>query len=228
MTNLKIMKSKLLLFVILALLLVNTAFSQEEQNKTFNTINERAVEVPYNQNASVQLPMLSKTYINIHEGSRLDFNVVDPDNFRILIRNSMIINKIENNTITILLSSDSSGYEEVMFNLGRDYIINYTYEFVPKIIITPIMARNRGGPEERFVMLYFLVNSIKTRVTDFSDVKPISLDFDKVTPYNPQAGEKIPEERKIEKVFNFILITAIIVLALYLIAYFISRKPKHR
>ncbi len=228
MTNLKIMNSKLLLFVILALLLVNTVFSQEEQNRTFNTINERAVEVPYGQNASVQLPMLSKTYINIHEGSRLDFNVVDPDNFRILIRNSMIINKIENNTINFLLSADGSEYKEVIFNSGRDYVINYTYEFSPRLIMRPVMIRNRGGPEERYVMIYFLVNSIKTRVTDFSDVKPIFIDFDKVTPYNPQADKTISEERKIEKVFNFILITAIIVLVLYLITYLISKKPKHR
>ena len=81
------MKSKLLLFAVLMLLLMNTAISQEAE-KRFNTLNEQAIEVSYGKNATAQLPMLSKTYITIHEGSRLDFNVVDPDNFRILIHNN--------------------------------------------------------------------------------------------------------------------------------------------
>ncbi len=221
------MKSKLFILAVLMLLLMNTAFSQEAE-KRFNTLNEQAIEVSYGKNATAQLPMFSKTYITIHEGSRLDFNVVDPDSFRILIQNSMVINRIENNTITALLSADGSEYEEVVFNLGKDYVINYTYEFNPKITITSRMARNKGGPEERFVMLYFLVNSIKTGVTDFSEVKPTFIDFDKVTPYNPKADEKIPEKRKIEKIFNFILITAAVIFVLYLIAVLLSRKSKHR
>ncbi len=221
------MKCKILLIALLAVLMLNTAFSQEE-SQPLGVINERAIEVPYGQNSTAQLPMLSKTYINVHEGSRLDFNIVDPDNFRILIRNSMIINKIENNTINFLLSTDGSEYKEVIFNSGGDYVINYTYEFSPRLIMRPVMIRNRGGPEERFVMIYFLVNSIKTRVSDFSDVKPIFIDFEKVTSYNPDAGEKMPEKRVIDKIFGYILIAAIILLVLYLITYFISKKSERR
>ena len=221
------MKSKLLLFAVLMLLLMNTAISQEAE-KRFNTLNEQAIEVSYGKNATAQLPMLSKTYITIHEGSRLDFNVVDPDSFRILIQNSMVINRIENNTITLLLSTDGSEYKEVVFNLGRDYVINYTYEFNPKIIITPRMARNKGSHEERFVMLYFLINSIKTGVSGFSEVKPVFIDFDKVTPYDPQTGEEIFKKRKIEKIFNFILVAVIVIFVLYLITVLLSKKSKRR
>lgn len=170
------MNYKFLLGVFIAIIALNTVYSQELIDNS-RALNRNEIEIEYGLNATAQLPMLSKTYLRVYEGSKIDFNIVDPDRFNILIRNSMIIREIGRGYLNILLSYDSSEYEEVRLGAGGAYKINYSYEFSPFMTITPVIMRPDEDVTKRYSVLYFFVPHPKTSTSDFSAVKPGNIDF---------------------------------------------------
>lgn len=205
------MNYKLLLFCIIATL----TFSQVYAQQASGILNKEEIEIAYGDNATAQLPMLSKTYLRVHEGTKIDFNVVDPDSFNILIKNSMIISEINRNSVLTLLSVDGSEYKETM--LDRRYKINYTYDFTPSMFITPIIFHDDDDNTKRTVVFEFIVPFPKTSTSDFRDVKPASLDLGIASNVDPKESVESSEKTGFNKLLVILIALTILVAIVFVV-----------
>lgn len=120
------------------------------------------IEIPYGENSTASLPLFSRTYLRVYEGSWINFNIVDPDTNAVLIRNSIAIKEVKQNFTTILLSVDGGPIEETTINLSEKKQINYTYKFLPFMEIKEIISHYEETKEKRNVVLFFNVPFMKT------------------------------------------------------------------
>lgn len=163
------MKIKLLMSVIILLFLVNIAFvAADQQFDITNNINQANSEivVPQGENAVASLPLFSRTYLRLYEGTKLDFNVVDPDNGVTLIKNSMIVKEIDPKSTKLLVSLDGKPYEEMTILLGgKDTQLNYTYKFMPFMLVKEMINHYDQDPKNRNAVFYFNIPFLKTGKT---------------------------------------------------------------
>ena len=226
------MKKKLVLAILVFLVLIAiNIFAQEDLNletsSTSSDINQvkSTIEIPYGENATATLPMYSKTYLRVYEGSKINFNIVDPDNGVILIKNNVIIKEIRPTSAVVLLSVDNSEYEETMFSTGYNYQINYTYTFMPYMGVEQIISHYEEDSNKRSIVLYLLVPFLKTSKSDFSQVIHGEIDPSFVNP----TGSVVEED-----IFSFsnpsflVGILVIVLVAMGLLIYAFSKKPKRR
>ncbi len=185
------MKFKPLMFILILVLTFTVVFAQTTSEIIPDTDFGRGtsqvrdeIQIPQGKNATTFLPMFSKTYIRIYEGSKLDFHIVDPEGEGILVRNSFIVKEVKPTSVDLLLSTDNSEYNPVTLPGGKEFKINYSYSFVPNITLTPLILHYDEDPEERNVMIYFFSPHIKSTKTDFSQVKPPVIDINKVATGN--------------------------------------------
>lgn len=209
-----------LFILIFMILLTSIVFAQNvpvKEDKTQDVSQTGSeIEIPKGQNATANLPMFSKTYIRFYEGTKLNFNIVDPDTNVILIKNSMILDKVRaDNKIDVLFSTDTSNYEKVTLNTGEDYTINYTYSFNPNMVLTPLISHYDENNENSNVVMYFFVPSIKTSKTSFAGVKHPLIDISTITP----TGAAVTDTKSKFNPFiaSLILIAAMIAVYFFLI-----------
>lgn len=181
----------------------------------------KEIEIPQGENALASLPLFSKTSLRIYEGSKIDFNVVDPDTNAILIRNSLILKEINPDYTKILLSLDGKSYEETTLFPGKQLQLNYTYKFMPFMLIKQTITHYEESKEKRNVVLYFNIPFLKTGKKDISE--------------GPTAGSAIldtsvvkPKNNKIIDPALILMIAAIIILVTAIILIKVFKKSKHR
>ena len=144
-------------------------------------------EVQKGEDAKVLLPMFSKTWLRIYEGSKIDFNIVDPDNSRIvLIKNSLIVKKIGEKETVLLLSKDSGEDEEVIIKPSENYKVNYTYEAIPYMILRQESMNLEGKNSVIFFEVPFLKTSKFDIPKTFVAIDPTEVSTgSKKEKYNP-------------------------------------------
>ncbi len=145
-----------LLVLLIILLAVPVSFAALDISQPYSEI-----EIPYGENAVSSLPLFSRTYLRLHEGTKLDFNVVDPDTGVALIRNSIIIKEIGPKPTKVLLSLDRMPYEEKILTAGEEIKLNYTYKFMPFMFLQQIITHYDEDEEERNIVLYFNIPFLK-------------------------------------------------------------------
>jgi large-conductance mechanosensitive channel len=209
------MKIKLFFGFFVFLLLTSFVFAQLDLNSDLGgdggyAVNSGQIEIPYGKNAMAQLPLFSKTYIKVYEGSKISFNIVDQENVGlVLIENSITILNVDPTKIDVFLSTDNDPGEEITLLVGGEYIANYTYESIENIKITPFITHSDEDPRESSVVMYFESTSIKTPSFDLSEFE--------------NKKNRISNKNFVDMVFT-ILIVAIILVVLALI--FLNSKSK--
>lgn len=186
---------------------------KRDEGEDINQIGSE-VAIPPGENATAYLPMFSKSYIRIYEGTKLDFYIVDPDTNAIVIRNSLILNKVSPLSSDVLLSLDSSEYNLKTLAAGDKYRVNYSYNFTPYIDITQLITHyEEESSKENNIVLYFLVPFPKTAKSDFSEVKgQLPIDISRIKPVSRTSSEKRASSvlSIIGIIFGLIIIIAII------------------
>ena len=199
----------------------NTKF-RADKGKDINQINDEII-VPPGENATAHLPMYSKTYIRIYQGTKLDFNAIDPDTNAPLIMNGLILDEVTSPTSAkVRLSVDGSEYQDIIFSAGQEYKINYTYDFMPFMTVTQIITHyEEDNPKDNSIVLYFLLPFPKTSKSDFSQVKAqLPIDLSKVSPV-PIGGYKTNIKKS-----NVLLIMGIIIGLIILISLILGLKKR--
>jgi hypothetical protein len=131
--------------------------------------------IPKGEDGVASLPLFSKTYIRLYEGTSLDFNVVDPDTGAILIRNNMEIKEIGNGFVNVDLSLDGKSSEAFTFKLGEKNQLNFSnYKFMPYMRVTNHITNYEAKYPQ--VVLYFDIPFIKQMYTDQKDAAFIGVD----------------------------------------------------
>lgn len=143
------MVRKALIFVFMALFLASLVFAASQP--------EDEIYIPFGDNATASMPVFSYSFIRIHEGSRLNFNVVDPATGIDLVRNQIIIQEIGVSETRTLLSLDGGELEEFILVPGEEYNLTYDYEFLENIILEQKITRYSDNREERNIVLFFEV-----------------------------------------------------------------------
>ena len=164
-----------IILILISLLVLNIAFAAETKQEfdITNNINQGNSEiiVPQGQNATTSLPMFSRSYLRIFEGTKLDFNIVDPDTEVTIIKNSLIVKEITPDATKLLLSIDGKNYQEVNLIPNKDYQINYTYKFMPFMILKQVVTHYENTSEKRNIVLFFNAPFLKPGKS-LSDVLP--------------------------------------------------------
>ncbi len=205
------MKLKIMFVIVLLLLILPYVLALSQ--------SENEIEIPYGQNTTASLPLFSKTYLRLHEGTKLDFNVVDPDTNIKLIRNSMIIQEIGRNSTKVLLSIDGSDYNETLIPAGKEVRLNYPYKFNPFLVMQQIITRYDINPEEREVVFYFNLPFPKNS-KDFGGEPSNGSTNNLITPDSVTPKSNTSENKS----YGTIILVSIIILLIILIVYFKFRK----
>lgn len=218
--------------VLIILSLVSNVFGQvsDEQDKigviretgSEVTQGKNTIEVAKGEDATAWLPMYSKTYMRIYENTKLDFYIVDPDTNAILIENSLVLKDVGEEGALVLLSTDNSEFKEILIKTGEEFKIEYQYSFMPFITLTPTITNSKDGS----AVLFFLVPFLKTSQTDFSQVKPKSIDITKINTENTEQSKEeiVSSTNKNPKVIA--LIFGIVLLISVLVALRLRKKSK--
>ncbi len=176
------------------------------------------IVLPRGENGTLSLPLFSRTYVRVYEGSMINFNLVDPDTDEVLIENRLIIKEVGSNYSNILLSVEGSEYEEVTLSLGEDHQINFTYKDVPFMLLKEMISHyNATDATDRNIVLFFNVPFMK---------KGNSNNNGPVVNTSRVAGTTTEEGLDF---WNTILIIVIIVLVVAIVYSFYkkSKKSKH-
>lgn len=147
------MKAKIALFVFIALLIVSGTLALDQ--------SDSEILVPREQNVTASLPLFSRTYLRVYEGTKIDFNIVDPDTNVVLIRNSIIINEIEPKSTKVQLSLDGGSYQDTELVGGQDIKLNYTYKFMPFMFLRQMIVHYDDNKDNRNIVLFFNVPFLK-------------------------------------------------------------------
>ncbi|HLC58325.1 MAG TPA: hypothetical protein VJI68_00535 [Candidatus Nanoarchaeia archaeon] len=194
---------KLIVFLILMLVTLPFVFSQEVQ------------EIPKGEDAKLTLPLFSKTTIRIYEGSKIDFNLVDSSNSRIiLIKNTMIIDKVNVNNTEIRLSADGADFEDRIMQAGKSFNVTYNYSFLPYIEVKNLVSNIEPGKES--VVLEFVVPFVNSR-------RIIGNSANKLPAVDPTLI-KTTTESKTDFILFFLI--AIIVVLIIVAGFLFYRKKK--
>ncbi len=179
------------------------------------------LQVPKGEDYKLTLPLFSKTWVRVYEGSKIDFNIVDPDNSRIvLVKNSIVIKEIGKNTTKVLISLDGSEYEERIIEGNQIVRLNYKYDFVPYMDITQVIGNyNQKDPDDSNVVLFFEVPFLKDNLRITSPKSFVAIDPTQIKPTNTP-----PSENKILDPLTILL--GVIVIVLIGFGIYLSKRKK--
>ncbi len=76
--------------------------------------------IPRGENGTLALTYFTKAYINIYEGSKLDFNIYGDSPSELIASNSLILKKVNKDHADFLYSDDGINYKEIDFYPGTD------------------------------------------------------------------------------------------------------------
>jgi len=187
---------------------------------------ENEILIPQGEDAIASLPLFSRTYIRIYEGSRLNFNVVDPDNGVVLISNTMVIKEITRNYTLVDISLNDGQFEEMRIIPSFENELNFTYTFMPFMLLTQVITHYNEDEAKRNIVLYFNIPFVKAGKN--LDGLPAS-GFLAVDPSKISSTSTIDKNEGINPIIIVMLV--IIVLLITSIAYLKlkkSKKLKHR
>jgi hypothetical protein len=172
---------------------------------------DNIIEIPYREDGRLTLPMFSKTYVHVYEGTKLYFNIVDSDNSRIVLtRNSILIKEIRNDSIRALLSVNREPETEIFIDLGEIYKVKYDYEFMPYMTIQPMTIRSLEDKKNRETLLFFEVPFLK----DSKKYGKINENLIAIDPSLVQTEKENEENIRDPKIIIMIAVIVILVAAI--------------
>lgn len=215
------MKKSFIIFTIIALILTQALIvSAQNQTVDITRPEETEILIKKGQDITLSLPLFSRTTVRIYEGANMKFNIVDPDTNAVLIRNELTVKEITPDSTTILLSLDGKNQEEFIIYPSKESQLNYTYKFMPFMILKQTVTHYEENPDNRNVVLFFNVPFLKVGKSPTTGPLPGSVIVDPTTVQtnNPKKG--------IDPII-FVMIGVIIILIAIILYFKRSKKSKH-
>src|SRR3989344_2642207 len=185
---------KLIIISILLILLVSLVFAAEEQTirlpKTPPLVEQT---VPQGENATLSLTEFTRALLKLYEGTRVDFNIYNPDTRVLEVVNSLIINEVKSDSVDFLLSIDGSEYEDTNMKLGETLQLSYSSSIVPFMFLEVRKLRymeDENGDLIKHATMFFNVPLITRSVLDNTGNTAKDIDVEKVIPVTNENKNK--------------------------------------
>jgi len=178
------MRLKLVIFSLFVVILFSgLVYAEALPSETFKlpSLKIEEQEIPEGENGTLSLTGFTKALVRIHEGSRVDFNIYNPETKELMTKNSLIVDRIDQNSALISTSIDGEEFIQSTWTLGDMMQLNYTEVMLPFMFIEFQKIRNfeADGKTLKHVSLFFNVPLI----SDGSDIMGAT-----VTDNTPKGG----------------------------------------